>query len=276
MDIWQRNIRLMHYIDEFLDLDSANSNVISDFISLIDAIREGLEQIDEEFRMPDAQINILFLTKLKSRPDWTDWATAMLRDPRLNALDPGGRMTFQDLGNLALERERELAGEREREKERESEAEINPGNGNPTNNGSEGKKTRHTQDEINAFVMRKMSQDGRGSRRGGGHGRGHLKRPSQEEINEYVVEQMRREQDRKTRARSQSQPVPRSQDDGDAPFGRRRCGFCGDPSHAVDHCWRRWRVAVEEPRANFAPKRVEFRSEIPGYPPIYRTGFFIN
>ncbi|RJE26316.1 hypothetical protein PHISCL_01385 [Aspergillus sclerotialis] len=253
---WQKNIRMMHHISEFLDLDSTKSNLVAELISLIDAIREGLQQIDEEFRVPDAQINILFLTKLKSRPEWNEWATAMMRDPRLNTPDPENRMTFQTLANLAIEQEKII---QQREHSDNSMVEP-PGTLLPT-------LSALTQDDINEFVMRKM-----GHEKLGHCAKGHFKRPSQEEINEYVVQQMRKEQERKTRIRCQSQPESRSQCH-DQRLLHPRCGFCGDPHHRLSHCWRRWRVAAEEPQANFMPKRVEFRTEAPGQPPMYRTGF---
>lgn len=261
MDAWHRNIRMMRYISEFLDLDSTKSNLVAEFIALIDAIREGLQQIDEDFRMPDAQINILFLTKIQSRPGWTEWATDMLRDPRLNAPNPADKMTFQELANRAIEQEKSI-------QRREQPGDIME---DPTSSSKPAPAPVPrvlTQDEINEFVMRKMTQDGKYGRRT----KGHMKRPSQEEINDYVVQQMRKEQERKTRMRSQSQPDPGPRG-RDQRLLRPRCDFCGDASHPLNHCWRRWRVAAEAPQANFYPKRVEFRTEIPGQPPMYRTGF---
>lgn len=210
--------------------------------------------------MPDAQINILFLTKMKLRPEWNQWATDMLRDPRLNAPNPADQMSFQELANLAIEQERII-----QRREQSDDGKLDDTTTSPAPAPA---PRALTQDEINEFVMRKMNQEGKYGHRA----RGHSKRPSQEEINQYVVQQMRREQERKTRMRSQSQPNPRPQPH-DQPLLRPRCSFCGDPSHPLSHCWRRWRVAAEAPQANFYPKRVEFRSEIPGQPAMYRTGF---
>lgn len=260
-ETYQRNIRLIHHVTEFLDLDSAKSSPkITEFISLIDALREGLQQIDEGFRMPDTQINVLFLTKLKSRPEWSDWAGDMMRDPRLTSSDPVGRMGFQELAERAVERERVILGESVKG---DSYGHGRDDASKRTSRQSGNSPTPRilSQDEINEFVMRKMNQD---NRDGQPHrAKRHFKRPSQDEINEYVVRQMRREQERATRNRSQSLPVSRQP----------RCGFCGDPSHGLSNCWRRWRVAAEAPPGDFTPKRVEFRTEIPGHPPIYRTGF---
>lgn len=270
MDIYQRNIRLVQHIGEFLDLDSTKSHPISEFIALIDALREGLQQIDDGFRVPDAQICILFLSKLKARSEWSDWAAWMMRDPRLNSSDPAARMTFQELAERAIEREKLILedGDGTSHGGLDEDDSTAVGTSRFSEPGISSTARPLSQDEINAFVMRKMNEDKQTGRRR----KGHHKRPSQDEINEYVVRQMRKEQERVTRNRSQSQPVA-SSEGYDRPRIRPRCGFCGDPAHPVDNCWRRWRVAVEAPQGNFAPKRVEFRTEIPGHPPIYRTGF---
>jgi hypothetical protein len=276
MDINQRNTRLVHHISEFLDLDSTKPHPVTEFIALIDALREGLQQIDDGFRMPDAQLGILFLGKLRARPEWSDWAAEMMRDPRLNSSDPAARMTFQELARRAVEREKLILGEGEGEGMSQDGLDgdwddgtaVAGGRSSEPRAGMSSTPRPLSQGEINAFVMRKMSED----KPTGQRARGHIKRPSQEEINEYVVRQMRREQERVTRNRSQSHPVASSERSA-RPRIRPRCGFCGDPAHPVDSCWRRWRVAAEAPQGNFAPKRVEFRTEIPGHPPIYRTGF---
>lgn len=232
MDAYQKNTRLINHVTEFLDLDGCKSNLIAEFIALIDALREGLQQADEGFRMPDAQINILFLTKLQSRPEWKNWATEMLRDPRLSLSDQAGRMTFQELADRAMERERMILGE-------EMPHGYLDADNDATGSGSSQPEVSSrpgalSQDEINAFVVRKMSED----RRDGHHAKGHFKKPSQDEINEYVARQMRTEQERMTGAGPGERDQPRI---------RPRCGFCGDPSHQVDNCWRRWRVALEPP-----------------------------
>ena len=301
MDPWQRNLRMIHHINEFLDLDSAKSNLVDEFIALFNAIREGLTHIDEDFYLPDSQINMLFLSKLKSRPQWSKWAKTMMRGP-------AERISFQELARLARAQEKAIA-EAEEEgymvEEREDdqgdsdaetdtilpvqqppplpppsrpadhESEIDPMGWNGAAPRIQSRPRAVTQDDINAFVVRKMSQEGLYRSQSA---RGHMKRPSQEQINHYVVEQMRREQDRR-RVRSYSQPEPRMQNPHHSQQLQRhksartpRCRFCSD-LHPSDHCWRRWRVAVEAPHANFAPKRVEFRTEAPGQPPMYRTGF---
>ncbi|OJJ89605.1 uncharacterized protein ASPGLDRAFT_114783 [Aspergillus glaucus CBS 516.65] len=274
MDPWQRNLRMMHHLNEFLDLDSAKSNVVDEFVSLFNAIREGLTHIDDDFQIPDSQINMLFLSKLKSRPEWADWATALLRDPQVNGSDSTARISFQELARWAREEEKAIRVREEGEEEEEEEEEEDD-----HDSGIElpSRSRALTQDEINAFVVQKMDQEGLYR---SGSTRGHRKRPSQEEINQYVVEQMHREQDRGTRARSYSQPEPRIANRHHQEQHMRRqqsarvprCRFCSD-LHPSDRCWRRWRVAVEAPQANFFPKRVEYRTEVPGQPPMYRTGF---
>ncbi|KAL4896493.1 hypothetical protein BDV59DRAFT_170783 [Aspergillus ambiguus] len=260
MDLWQRNLRIIHQISEFVDLDTHGSDRVSDLIGLIDAMREGLTQIDDQLCIPDAQINMLFLTKLKARPQWADWATTMLQDGRPCAAD---RLTFRQLADLALRREKETGGDTAGTgHSRRTAGEEVPGKDRPRT---------LTQEDINAFVVGQMRRSQ--------SVRGHAKRPSQEEINDYVVQQMRRDQETKARARSYSQPEPRIRP---APAlghqGRRprlRCTFCGDTFHQVDNCWRRWRVAVEAPQGQFVPKRVEFRSEVPGQRPTYHSGFML-
>ncbi|PYH99245.1 hypothetical protein BO71DRAFT_236955 [Aspergillus ellipticus CBS 707.79] len=262
MDPWQRNIRRMHQVGEFLDLDPEKSNMVADFVALIEAMREGLTHIDEESYIPDSQINLLFLTKLKARPEWSHWATAMLRDNRINTSNPAEQMTFQELADLAIDQEKN--GQLQEKNA------WGPSRGGfaPRHKAPEESRSL-TQDEINAFVVQQMSQDKKLDNRQG-RARGHAKRPSQEEINDYVVEQMRREHERTTRDRSYSQPMP------SRPLQRpvqARCTFCGDKHHQLPNCWRRWRVAVEAPHGDYLPKRVEYRSEIPGQPPTYHTGF---
>ncbi|PWY76248.1 hypothetical protein BO70DRAFT_363827 [Aspergillus heteromorphus CBS 117.55] len=265
MDPWQRSIRRMHQVGEFLDLDPEKSNMVADFVSLIEAMREGLTHIDDESYIPDSQINLLFLTKLKARPEWNGWATAMLRDNRINTSNPAEQITFQELADLAIEQEknRQRPG---RSAWGPSRADFSPPHTIPHTTAPEEPRTL-TQDEINAFVVQQMSQDRKLDNR---RARGHAKRPSQEEINDYVVEQMRREYERTTRDRSYSQPMPSQ------PLQRpvqMRCTFCGDKHHQLQNCWRRWRVAVEAPHGDYLPKRVEYRSEIPGQPPTYHSGF---
>ncbi|KAA8644800.1 hypothetical protein EYZ11_010069 [Aspergillus tanneri] len=265
MDVWQRNMRMIHQISEFVDFDSAQSDPVADFISLIQAMREGLTQIDDNFSIPDAQINTLFLTKLKSRTEWDDWATDMLQDSRINAPNPANRMTFQELAELAVEHEKFLRGEKREDKKLRA---ISPLEESPVASSSMAPPPLPedlSQDEINEFVMQQMSRDDRYPKRR--HTvRGHNKRPSQEEINEYVIQQMRRvnfTQHDKSRNRSHSQPEPGRQNRAPEQI-RTPCTYCGDLHHQSNHCWRRWRVAVESPPGNF---------ETPGELPIYRTGF---
>ena len=269
MDVYQKNIRLINHVTEFLDLDESKSNIVSEFISLVDALREGLQQVDEEFRMPDAQINILFLNKLKSRPEWKDWATDMLRHPRLSSSAPAGRMTFQELADLAIEREKLILGEEPPKRDSGGDHDTS-GSSSPQ---PEIISTPHplSQDEINAFVMRKMNED----KQNGQRANGPFKNPSQEEINEYVARQMRREQGRVTRTSSQSRPAVKSEE-REQPRIRPRCSFCGDPSHPVDNCWRRWRYAAESQQYDFAPRAeflTEFLADFPDHSPTYRNGF---
>ncbi|KAI9934171.1 hypothetical protein ASPWEDRAFT_109272 [Aspergillus wentii DTO 134E9] len=270
MGSWQHNTRtmhLMHQIGEFLDLDSTSN--LAELSALIDAMREGLTQVDEGLQIPDAQINMLFLSKLKARPEWNDWATAMLRDPRVSTFSmTDGTMTFKELARLAIDQEIFIRTQKSKGAIKHASSEPFPlAKGEPIDTRG------HTQDEINAFVVEKMSQDAKFRPHGV---RGHSKKPSQEEINEYVVQKMRREQEKKTRNRSQSQPEPRAlnhQRHQRQKSTQAHCSFCGASYHPSSNCWRRWRVAAETPHANFLPKRVEYRTEIPGQPPMYRTGF---
>ncbi|GAQ44453.1 hypothetical protein AtubIFM55763_011302 [Aspergillus tubingensis] len=267
MEPWQRNIRRMHQVSEVLDLDPQKSDMIADFVALIQAIREGLTQIDDDSYIPDSQINMLFLTKLKECPDWGDWASAMLRDGRMCSSNPTEQVTFQELAQLAMEQEK-IRQQRGRSAWGTSgHGAAKRGFASPLEVPEDPRAL--TQDEINAFVVKQMHKD-EAFRNRSGSVRRHAKRPSQEEINDYVVEQMRREREQATRNRSHSQPMQ------EGPVQRpvqMRCTFCGDRNHQLSNCWRRWRVAVEAPNGNYLPKRVEYRTEFPGQPPMYRTGF---
>jgi hypothetical protein len=267
MNTWQRNVRMMHQISEILDLDSTKSDTVADFIELIEAMREGLTQVDEEFRFPDSQINILFLNKLKLRSEWKGWATDMIRNSRLDAEHPVERMTFQQLAELAIEQEKVMLGKGKAVNHSRSKSTPHASFNIPSTSRV------HTQEEINAFVVQQMSRDGETPHRSH-NARRQMKKPSQEEINEYVIHQMRQEQERKTRARSQSQPEPRAQTNHGRSMTK-RCTFCGDAHHQYNNCWRRFRVAVEVPQGNYLPKRIEYRAEIPGQPPMYRSGFYL-
>ncbi|PKY04076.1 hypothetical protein P168DRAFT_290202 [Aspergillus campestris IBT 28561] len=281
MDLWQRNLRMIHQIGEILDFDS-QANTIADFISLIEAMREGLSQIDDDFIIPDAQINNLFLTKLKQRPEWKLWATEKLQDSRLTAIDPTERMSFRELVELAQQQEKIIRGQPAQNPTTTTTTTTTTSSAPKT----EASKTRPrasttnalTQNEINAFVVHQMNHDGNYLRRtksakAPAPVKGHAKRPSQEEINAYVLQQMRQDE-HKTRSRSNSQPEPRTRSQRPPPAAvTGRCRFCGDPHHQVSHCWRRWRVAVEAPQASFAPKRVDYKMQTPGQVPTYRSGF---
>ncbi|PYH46129.1 uncharacterized protein BP01DRAFT_355771 [Aspergillus saccharolyticus JOP 1030-1] len=262
MDSWQRNTRMMHHIGEFFDLDPDKSDMVADFIALIEALREGLTLIDDGFHIPDSHINLLFLTKLKECPRWSSWATTMLRDSRVNASNPGDRMSFQELADLARKQEslRQLPGRR---RQRDAISERDFAFPQRTSIGPD----TLTQDDINAFIVRRMTHDEKMHNRNRSI-RGHNKRPSQEEINDYVIQQMQREEADKSHDRQQAQAPSRQPRTRPTP-----CSFCGDKHHQVANCWRRWRVAVEAPQGQFVPKRVDYKFQLPGQPPMYRSGF---
>ncbi|KAL5337040.1 hypothetical protein BJX70DRAFT_257707 [Aspergillus crustosus] len=270
MDSWHRNVRLLHQIDEFLDVDSAQLHSVADFISLIDALREGLNQIDDDIRIPDSQINLHFLTKLKSRPEWRDWAMEMLRDSRISASNLTECMSFRELANLALIQERLLIQQR-RVKRKSSSG----GKDHVSQDGESTTPRALIQSEINAFVVQEMSNQ-RASRRLSQNSsrsvRGHVKRPSQEEINEYVIRQMRRDQDQTARSRSYSQPERQGLNQPRTRPTTTRCNFCGDTYHPSTNCWRRWRVAAEALQGNATPKMIE-RNGLAAQPRIYLSGF---
>ncbi|KAL6234684.1 hypothetical protein BDW75DRAFT_159574 [Aspergillus navahoensis] len=258
MDSWHRNVRLLHQIDEFLDIDSAQPHFVSDFVALIDAVREGLYVIDEDIQIPDSQINLHFLTKLKSRPEWREWAMAMLRDSRINAFNLTDSISFRELADLALKREQLLLQQRQTRQKAGSEQRVSFAHSEvPQTPGS------LTQEDINAFVIQEM-QHQRASRRG------HFKRPSQEEINEYVIRQMRRDQEQTTRARdSYSQPPKHSPKHIQTRPMTTRCSFCGDDYHRSTNCWRRWRVAAEALQGHPPPKLIESRNGLFAQPRVY-------
>ncbi|KAE8148158.1 hypothetical protein BDV25DRAFT_158869 [Aspergillus avenaceus] len=265
MNPWQRNVRMIHQVSEVLDLDSAKWDKISDFIALIEAMREGVTQIDEDSRIPDYQINILFLKELKSRPEWDPWATDMLRSRRLDSPAPAEKLSFRDLAELAIEQEKLTLGMLKSTHHARSESTPLASHNAPPN------FHKPSQEEINAFVIQQMKCDGDNSHRNHAY-KTHRRRPSQEEINEYVIQQMYREQDHKTRTRSHSQPESKVHSSHQRAKTT-SCTFCLDPNHQANNCWRRFRVALEAPHGNYLPKRVEYRTEIPGQPPMYRSGF---
>ncbi|KAL4868832.1 hypothetical protein BDV12DRAFT_169125 [Aspergillus spectabilis] len=270
MDSWHRNTRLLHHIDEFLGIDSAQPHFVADFIALIDALREGLNQIDDDIRIPDSQINLHFLTKLKSRPEWRNWAMEMLRDSRINASNLTDCLPFRDLADLALKQERLLIQERQVKRKSDS-----GGKDHASQNAEPATPRVLTQGEINAFVVQEMSHQ-QASRRlsqdSSRSVRGHAKRPSQEEINDYVIRQMRRDQEQVGRARSYSQPERQGPNQPRTRPTTTRCNFCGDTYHPSTNCWRRWRVAAEALQSNAAPKVVE-RNGLLAQPRIYLSGF---
>ncbi|KAL3472754.1 hypothetical protein BJX99DRAFT_234817 [Aspergillus californicus] len=270
MDSWHRNVRLLYQIDEFLDIDSAQPHFVADFIALIDAVCEGLNQIDETLRIHDSQINLHFLTKLKSRPEWQDWAMMMLRDSRINASNLTDCLSFRELADLALRQERIILQERHGKRKSDSGGKVDI-----SQSGEPATPRTLTQGEINAFVVHEMGNQ-RASRRlsqdSNRDVRGHTKRPSQEEINEYVIRQMRRDQD-KVRARSYSQPEGQGRNQPQSKSTTMRCNFCGDTYHQSTNCWRRWRVAAEALQGNVTPKFVESRNGISVQPRMYVSGF---
>jgi hypothetical protein len=279
METSQKSIRVMHYISEFLDLDAQSFTNIAEFIALIQAIREGLSRIEPTFSVSDFHINLLFLSKLQAHPKWNDWARYMLRDQRVNVSDSSKTMSFSELAELAIQHERDMKG-RTRTKQ--------------TQNNT-GRLQNYTQEEINSFVIRQMrhTHNNRQHQESVTNHKRHSKRPSQEEINEFVVRQMREEQERKTRARSKSEPKPnapittkieahrttKSADDDDQYA---KCDTCGRITHAGQRCYHNTTKndvkppLVQVPRANFLPKKVEFVKRTAGGLPTYRTGFALT
>ncbi|KAL4760766.1 uncharacterized protein BDW70DRAFT_57655 [Aspergillus foveolatus] len=221
MDSWHRNVRLLHQIDEFLDIDSTQPHFVSDFVALIDAVREGLYVIDEDIKIPDSQINLHFLTKLKSRPEWREWALAMLRDSRINASNLTDCMSFRELADLAVKQEQMLLQQRRDKRESGSARKV-------------------------SFAQ------------------------SEEEINEYVIQQMRRDREQTARARrSYSQPPKHNPNHLQAKPMTARCSFCGDTYHQSTNCWRRWRVTAEALQGHPPPKLIESRNGLFAQPRIY-------
>ncbi|EED23858.1 conserved hypothetical protein [Talaromyces stipitatus ATCC 10500] len=97
-----------------------------------------------------------------------------------------------------------------------------------------GRLQNYTQEEINSFVIRQMRNQNEQQHAANNYQR-HSKRPSQEEINEFVVRQMREEQERKTRARSKSEPRPNNAPSAAAMMaanhGTTKCDKCGERNY---------------------------------------------
>lgn len=280
----------MHYIGEFLDLDAKSFTNIAEFIALIQAIREGLSRIDPTFAVSDFHINVLFLSKLQAHPKWNEWARHMLRDPRVNVLDSSKTITFRELAELAIQHEKDLTEMTRIKQARNSD---DAANGYYT-----GRLQNYTQEEINSFVIRQMrnnSERQQQQQQTHNHKR-HSKRPSQEEINEFVVRQMREEQERKTRARSKSEPRPnlpsatmvaanrttKSADNDSHLHNTIKCDICGERTYPGQKCHHMKQKdmkklpAVQVPRGNFVPKKVEFVKRTADGLPVYRTGFALT
>lgn len=216
----------------------------------------------------------------------------MLRDPRVNVSDASKTMSFSELAELAIQHERDIkAKTRARTKQTEN---------------NTGRLQNYTQEEINSFVIRQMRHTRHNNHKQQDREstttnvKRHSKRPSQEEINEFVVRQMREEQERKTRARSKSEPKPSNQttaaiatkmeahrttksaDDDDDQFAK--CDTCGRITHAGQQRCRHHDMTnkdtktpvVQVPRGNFLPKKVEFVKRSAGGLPTYRTGFALT
>ncbi|KAL2828734.1 hypothetical protein BDW59DRAFT_142944 [Aspergillus cavernicola] len=270
MDSWHRSLRLLHQIDEFLDVDSTQPHFVADFIALIDAVREGLNQIDDDLRIHDSQLNLHFLTKLKERAEWREWAMTMLRDSRINASSLTDCLSFRELADLALKQERTiLRAHQNKRKSGSNEKGYASSSEEPTT------PRALTQGDINGFVVQQMSNRRalqRLSHDSNRSIRGHSKRPSQEEINEYVIQQMRRDQEQ-ARTRSYSQPERHGSNPSHPKPAMPRCTFCGDTYHQSTNCWRRWRVAAEALQGNAAPEFVESRNGVPVQPRIYLSGY---
>lgn len=209
----------------------------------------------------------------------------MLRDQRVNVSDSNKTMSFSELAELAIQHERDLKG---KTRTRTKHAENNTG-----------RLQNYTQEEINSFVIRQMRHTHNNPQRSESTANSfkrHSKRPSQEEINEFVVRQMREEQERKTRARSKSEPKPSNRTtaatkieahrttksaDDDGQFTK--CDTCGRITHAGQQkCHHQMTKqdtklpVVQVPRANFLPKKVEFVKKTAGGLPTYRTGFALT
>lgn len=288
------SVRVMHYIGEFLDLDAKSFTNIAEFIALIQAIREGLGRIDPKFAVSDFHINILFLSKLQTHPEWHDWARHMLQDQRITVSDTSKPMAFHELAELAITREA-YAKEKVRARMEKK------GSTHSHHTHADGRLQHYTQEEINSFVVRQMqatngSNNSSQQPQASNHKR-HNKRPSQEEINEFVVRQMREERERITRSRSKSEPKPdalpkivaddhpiKSSEGRTNHSSTEKCDKCGathPPGHNCLHLNDNngnleKPIVVQIPRANFLPKKVEFVTQTPDGLPTYRTGFALT
>lgn len=337
MDSSQKNIRVMHYIGEFLNLDLASFGSVAEFLALIEALREGLMTVDDYFAVPDFHINMLFLSKLECHPDWTEWAKKMMRDKRINAIDPAKQMKFHELSQLAMEHEKYL----QNKTPINSESTVSEHISNRVDRPSRSKPLGLTQEETNTYVLRQMrktaekqrlashnnhrieqgshltnegiSPSPRPTKPGQNHNpvhsrvspptnvngvSGHSKKPSQEEINDFVVRQMRKEQERKMRARSRSHPdlrktqsAPSNRSSKSTPLpvrqdkpiqqpqnlmtdlASRKCQSCGEMKHPGEPCRSAIVVTADIPRKTFVSKRMDIRTKVAEKTPLFRTKF---
>ncbi|KAN0085401.1 hypothetical protein V8E54_001868 [Elaphomyces granulatus] len=235
------NIRIMHYIGEFLDLDLASFDSMVGFLALIQAMRDGLTRIDEYFTIPDFHISVLFLSKLEAHPDWRNWARNMMQDKRLNTSDPAKRLDFNALAKLAIERETLM---RQRVTMTRPRARTEP-------------------------ILQKPFKDpeaqchccSKNNRSSGA--------PSRESLINGADTKWHRAKEISAQKRSRSQPAPLRKGGSRKYYPLKECFFCGESDDPRHKCQRRMKAIVEVPRAGFAPKHIQYRTESVVRPPIY-------
>jgi len=232
------NIRIMHYIGEFLDLDLASFDSVVGFLALIQAMRDGLTRIDEYFTIPDFHISVLFLSKLEAHPDWKNWARSMMQDRRMNTSDPAKRLDFNALAKLAIERETLM---RQRVAMTRPRARTEPILQKPFKDP-----------EAQYYYCRSKNNRNSGA-------------PSRESL----INEGQRAKEFSAQKRSRSQPAALRKAGPRKYYPLKECFFCGESDDPGHKCQRRMKAIVEVPRAGFVPKHIQYRTESVVRPPIY-------
>ena len=319
------NIRIMHHIGEFLDLDLASFDSVAGFLALLQAMRDGLTRIDEYFAIPDFHISVLFLSKLEAHPDWKVWARSMMQDKRMNTSDPAKRLDFNALSKLAIEREtlmrqrvtmtrprartvEELRSSALQKLLQDPEAQYSRSEGRnrvpmtktrprartveevksstsqrPALKDPEAQYSRSenrnqvpmttTKPRIRAVEEAKSSTSQRPALKDpeAQHCRSesHNRVPSRESL-KGADTKGQKEKELSDQKRNCSQRVtlrkvvPRI-------YQLKECFFCGESDNPGHKCQRRMKAIVEAPRAGFAPKQIQYRTEPVIRPPIYHS-----
>jgi len=280
------NIRIMHHIGEFLDLDLASFDSVASFLALLQAMRDGLTQIDEYFAIPDFHLSVLFLSKLEAHPDWKAWARSMMQNKRMNTSDPAKRLDFNALAKLAIEREtlmrqrvtvtRPRARSVEEFKSsslqkllKDPEAQYSRSESHRVPMPMTRPRARTVEETKSSTLQKPVLKDPEAQHC---RSKSHNRVPSRESLKGSGTDTKgQKEKELSAQKRNCSQPVA-PQKSVPRKYPLKECFFCGESDNPGHKCQRRMKGMVEVPRAGFAPKQIQYRTEPVVRPPIYHRG----